>query len=79
MPQRWKRRRCGLSLVIKQGKDECDKTKKRGRGNITGAAALTMLGRCSTHIKCYKKHAVLAQMEHVWMKVYRGQRVMGRG
>ena len=57
--------------------DECDKTKKRGRGDKTGAAALTMWDNCSTHNKCYRKHAVLAQVEHVWMKVDRGQRVMG--
>lgn len=57
----------------------CDKTKKRGRGNKTGAAALTMWDNCSTHNKCYRKHAVLAQVEHVWMKIDRGQRVMGEG
>ena len=59
--------------------DECDKIKKTGKGDKTGAAALTMWDNCSTHNKCYRKHAVLAQVEHVWMKIDRGQRVMGEG
>ena len=72
MLERKRRKRYGVSPARL-----CDKTETTSRVNKRGPASLTMWDTCSTHNGCDRKHAVTAQMEHVWMKVDREKRMLG--